>query len=605
MITPWTLPIPSFRREFVVLVALAFVGAGLRAWNLGRLGLNHFDEGIYAFAGLWAFSPHGLADLDPGLIPYAPPGFTVLVGLMYSLLGVSDTAAILVSILMGSATIVVVGTIGRRTFGPGGGVPAAAIAAFSGFHITFSRMALCDVSFLFFWLVAVWQGQRFLERPNGLRALSLGVAVGLAQLFKYSGWIAGLIVVVTAILQMVIARDWSRKGLLRLWGWGLFAAVIALLVYAPWIHFVENNGGYAALLAHQRGYTGGLGSWPSHFGAQLEQETRLSGGPILPMLAGFACALGLFAAGNGLSLRHLDLIGFIEVLAVATIYSYSSTFGWIMVSALMAVPLFLTSEPIALLIHKPTAPLVVGWIVLSILTPFYHPYARLWLPIEAFGWLVFGGTILSLWRSIAETLMSELASQETWPSRLCWRGAILPLTCLGVVLALSTVCQSDWPSVLAPSDSLRTACAEAVQFLPRDVPRVVVLARPSALFYLTMAGLPLDRQGDLAGVSRRADGKAWGIVDAVQLRQEGVPSLPDKRMGDGWAVVRVFSSLMTTATLFDVDPAATRLKSSQINANAPFFLLKPAPAPNPSEPKPARPRRPLFLLNRAVAGTIR
>ena len=50
----------SFARLWVV-AALTLVGGMLRLWSLGRLGLVHFDEGIYALAGLWVFSPQGLA----------------------------------------------------------------------------------------------------------------------------------------------------------------------------------------------------------------------------------------------------------------------------------------------------------------------------------------------------------------------------------------------------------------------------------------------------------------------------------------------------------------------------------------------------------------
>ena len=38
----------------------------------------------------------------------------------------------------------------------------------------------------------------------------------------------------------------------------------------------------------------------------------------------------------------------------------------------------------------------IGWATLSVLTPFYHPYARLWLPVEAFGWLFLGGVFVSI-----------------------------------------------------------------------------------------------------------------------------------------------------------------------------------------------------------------
>ena len=44
--------------------------------------------------------------------------------------------------------------------------------------------------------------------------------------------------------------------------------------------------------------------------------------------------------------------------------------------------------------------LCIGWVTLSVLTPFYHPYARLWLPVEAFGWLLMGGVFVGIRSSV-------------------------------------------------------------------------------------------------------------------------------------------------------------------------------------------------------------
>src|SRR4051794_18622804 len=84
---------------------LTAVASVLRLSSLGGIGLTHFDEGVYALAGLWSVSPQGLAGLGPDLIAYAPPGFPVLVGLSYAILGVSDTAAVLASLVCGVATV--------------------------------------------------------------------------------------------------------------------------------------------------------------------------------------------------------------------------------------------------------------------------------------------------------------------------------------------------------------------------------------------------------------------------------------------------------------------------------------------------------------------
>ena len=86
----------------------------------------------------------------------------------------------------------------------------------------------------------------------------LGLAVGVAQLVKYNGWLAGAIVAATALLGPVVSVDErTRSRLLRTFGWGVLAAVVAALVEWPWFRFVEAHGGYAALLRHQRGYLDG------------------------------------------------------------------------------------------------------------------------------------------------------------------------------------------------------------------------------------------------------------------------------------------------------------------------------------------------------------
>ena len=44
----------------LVVIALTLLGAVIRLWSPGRLGLVHFDEGIYALAGLWSLLAAGI-----------------------------------------------------------------------------------------------------------------------------------------------------------------------------------------------------------------------------------------------------------------------------------------------------------------------------------------------------------------------------------------------------------------------------------------------------------------------------------------------------------------------------------------------------------------
>src|SRR6478735_1039202 len=93
------------RREAAIIAGMTLVGAVLRFWTPGRLGLNHFDEGIYAFAGRWSLVPKGIAEVAPELYAYAPPLYPILVGVVYLVLGMSDVSAILVSQACGVLTI--------------------------------------------------------------------------------------------------------------------------------------------------------------------------------------------------------------------------------------------------------------------------------------------------------------------------------------------------------------------------------------------------------------------------------------------------------------------------------------------------------------------
>ncbi len=385
----------SSRREALVILALTLLGAGLRFWSFGGLGLTHFDEGIYALAGLWSVSRGGLAALDPSLIPYAPPGFPILVGLSYLVFGVADGSAIVVSTVCGVVTIPVAGWLGRRTFGRGAGAAAAAFATMSMAHVAFSRKALTDAPFLLAWLVALGLGQRFLEAPRLGRAVAMGATVGLAQNLKYNGWLAGAVVILTAVLGLIVRREDRRPvAIARTFGFGLVGALVAALSYAPWYAFVERQeGGYAGLVRHHRGYLGGISSWYPHWQHQIAQVVALSGGIYWSFGTWVVAWVVAALAANGLALvdppTRWGWARFrLGLLAGAVALAGIAALPWW--AALVALPW--------LLIDARPAPRLVGvsWLVLSILTPFYYPYARLWLPLHAAGWLILAYAIIRL-----------------------------------------------------------------------------------------------------------------------------------------------------------------------------------------------------------------
>ncbi len=392
------------RWEWVLILALTTVGAVLRFWQFPNLGLQHFDEGIYALAGLWVVLKGGFASVGAMLAPYAPPGFPILVGWSYLGFGIDASAAMLVSVLAGIAVIVVAAGMGRRTVGAGAGVAVAALAAFSGPHVAFSRLALTDATLLLLWLLALTAGARFLEQPRIGRAIVFGVLVGLAQNVKYNGFLAGVIVVLAAGPDLV-QRGENGPGLAKKLGMLCFAALLAALVYRPWFEFVNTHlGGYSKLLAHHRGYFHGLRGWPARWNVQMAQEQALSG------------SLGNPSFGWGMIAWPLAWVGW--ELVTGTIRARRSclawlVFGWfvamggVLLGRIPSLPWWLGLVGLPWLLRD-VRPLVrilgMSWLILSVLTPMYHPYARLWLPLTAVGWLV-----LAWWMPIlVETLAQRI-----------------------------------------------------------------------------------------------------------------------------------------------------------------------------------------------------
>ncbi len=571
------------------------LGLLIRIWGLGKLGLVHFDEGIYAIAGLWPLRPGGL---DPIAVPYAPPGFPFLIGLFYLVFGPSDAAAILVSIIAGTLAVPVSAWLARRTFGPGAGATASALAALSGFHVAFSRMALTDATFTLAWLLGLIAAQRFLEKPNPATAVLLGLATGLAQLVKYSGWTVGIAVMLTAAAITIL--DPSRRTTAdqrRVWGWGLLAAVVAAIVYAPWYRFVETHGGYAGLMAHHRGYMGTPASWLPHWALQIEQASVLSGGFSWNLAAVVAAAVGIWIVGAGEPTNgesegprsgrmrgdrrriedsapdalpnpvapssgpsgHLPPRGGkavipLLVLGAATVVA-PTTLWWIGL-ALAAFAWRDASPGLRLL--------AVAWVGLSVLTPFYHPYARLWLPIQALGWIAVAGIVGELIRP------AEAPRWRTPFVLACCVAAVVQTFLMGPLFGKV----GDRAGLLAPSDSLRTSTSRALADLPEAAPGLRVLARPPVSFYI--GGRAAARvEPDVEGLLR-VPGGAWALVDAAQLRQSGDVDGLVARLSQGWERVGEYPTSLNLPTQLDVDPgAAARPRPRE--ADAPLWLFRPRP----------------------------
>jgi len=557
--------------EILAITILTIAGAIIRLWSLGGLGLVHFDEGIYALAGFWSLSPGGFQSLDPMCIPYSPPGYPLLVGLSYLWFGIRDTSPILVSIMCGTATIPVVGWLSLRTFGRGAGAATAALAAGSAVHVAFSRMALTDSSFLLAFLVAIGQGQRFLERPNPARALLLGLGVGIAQLFKYNGWISGMIVVLTAAIGQIVNRNQqSRKAVVAMWGWGVLAILVAAIVYWPWFQFVEAHGGYRLLLLHQRGYMNGISRWADHWLLQLSQARVLCGNLRWRSSIGIAAALAFSMSASDIRRpRHGWLERIIEALGLAALCVVTNLewwmpLGWI---AFIAICRLSSATPAMLLLG-------VAWLTLSIMTPFYHPYARLWLPLHGLGWIVMGGIFVAGrgWLEAADRSPAGERKLRFNPllgfTTIC--AAALAITLLTIVRART----GSPPSALEPTDSLREACRAITRELPPHVRDLRLFCRPAATFYLSFGNsVNLRPQPNLDRLLEPARPGTWGLFDTALARQERRSVPESSGLTPHWVLARSFPTYLNLPTVLDIDPVSCY--EGVFDPSAPLLLLRP------------------------------
>jgi 4-amino-4-deoxy-L-arabinose transferase-like glycosyltransferase len=516
------------------------LGAGLRLWGVHRLGLSHFDEGMYAMAAFWVAQPAGFVGIDPSAALYAPPLYHLGNGLAYLLMGYSDLSLIVTSLAAGVAAIPLAGWVARRAFGPGAGSAAAALAALSGAGVAFSRMALTDSLFLATWLLAMGLGLRFLQRPGLGRGLALGLAVGLAQNTKYNGWLAGVIVGGAGLLGLWPGGD--RRMVRRLLVGLAVAAGVSALCYLPWYRFVESHGGYDALIAHQRGYLGRLDEWPGHLRMQLGAITALAGGR-----SWLAAAWGLAALGTGWAWRarpEARRLGWLA-LAGAAFVALPSLAWWI---GLAWLPWLLRS--------RDPGPRLLGvwWLVLSLMTPLYHPYARLWLPLHAAGWVLLGGA-MARWASGAAGVA---------PIPLERRGVRAGLMAVAVAAALVAFVPRParvLDGLLSPTDFVRHDLLTADLGSGRTREGLLkVLARPHAAFYLFLDGrsFRFQKVGTLDQLVAEASPEALALVDEAQLRQAGDPEAARAKLAAVMEPVPGAERIETLSpvTLLDVAPEA-------------------------------------------------
>ena len=153
----------------------------------------------------------------------------------------------------------------------------------------------------------------------------------------------------------------------------------------------------------------------------------LRGGPAWLACGGLAAASGFsISIGDfGADYRRVAKV-LAQVLALTALCVITGLSWWVALAWVGCVPLLKNGAR-----NKSASLVCVGWATMSALTPIYHPYSRLWLPLEALGCLLFGGLFVEIrsriddWRSGARWTWNYASNPLSWFALAALIGAIL------------------------------------------------------------------------------------------------------------------------------------------------------------------------------------
>ncbi len=486
----------------LLVVAAAFV---LRLWRPSGLGIDHYDEAVYAFSAMSLFDADRA--LFPNQILFAPPVYFSLVGVTHALFSIpSDVAAVWVSVVLGTATVGLVAWVGRAWFGPGAGAAAAVLVALNEFHIGLSRAALTDITFSFLYLLAVYLLVEALARRSLGRAVVAGVCVGLAWNTKYHGWLA-VVVVAAAVAAALALRE--REGFERRVVLLAVAGTVAALCYLPWALFIESHpGGYAAMAEYQRGFL--RLTWLENAWWQIQFQLFLEG-PWSRAAIPAALAAAVLCGPRAPALDRRVGLGVGGLAACALVLGGAATQALL---ALASLPLLIRNRLGGLTI--------AAWLLVwGVLTPLYRPYARLALPL-AIGMSLAAGALLA-------RLVSHAASDDREsriPTAALAGAAALAV---GLVGALLPDPSSPWQ----PARGHAVAAERLLESLPEGA-SVFVIGEPSLAYYLDRAGGPAFEpiEGPELVSRLESDGQPRFVVTGIYARMSGTEQRTLESLGD-------------------------------------------------------------------------
>ncbi len=185
-------------RDFLlVLVPVCLLALFARMFRIDTIGFSG-DQALYAgqAAGLAGFQGYSqfFAPVSRGFTNFLL--FQSFVAVGYSIFGVSDTLARVVSVLFGVGTVILVFLIGSMLFDKTTAAFSSIIIAIGGYDVILSRMALIDSTSIFFFFLSLLFLARWLKLSNPVNLYGSLLFATLATLTKVTSVVSFVIIAV-------------------------------------------------------------------------------------------------------------------------------------------------------------------------------------------------------------------------------------------------------------------------------------------------------------------------------------------------------------------------------------------------------------------------
>ncbi|HYM15094.1 MAG TPA: glycosyltransferase family 39 protein, partial [Dehalococcoidia bacterium] len=221
-------------REMWLLAAIVVGAVALRIGWIWHANVNPFDgrndDTVFYYATARSIAAHlDYRDQYGRLTAAWPPGYSLTLAPVLKVLGAGLWQAKALNVALSAATVVLTYALGRRVFGAGAGLTAAAIlAAFPG-DIFFSTLIMTEVLFGFVFLLSIYLLLAWTLGEAEARAwqlLALGLLLGYATLIKSEA--------VFLAPAVVVLWKFALPGWRRTLRYGAVLAVGFVLALAPW-----------------------------------------------------------------------------------------------------------------------------------------------------------------------------------------------------------------------------------------------------------------------------------------------------------------------------------------------------------------------------------